>query len=94
MKEEKLSIKPLADRIIIKPNTVEDKTEGGIIIPDGQKEIPSKGVVVAVGVGFPGVEMTVKLGDTVIYAKMGGAEIELEGKTYLMMREPELYAIL
>lgn len=89
-----MNIKPLADRVVILPAPAETKTVGGIIIPDTAKEKPQKGVVVAVGNGTKDVTMTVKVGDNVLYGKYSGTEISYEGKTYLIMRESDIYAII
>jgi chaperonin GroES len=90
----KLSIKPLADRVLIEPAASEEKTSGGIIIPDTAKEKPQKGVVVAVGAGKKDEPMTLKAGDKVLYGKYAGTEINVEGKDYLIMRESDIYAII
>lgn len=89
-----LSIKPLADRVVIEPSAAETTTASGIIIPDTAKEKPQKGTVVAVGNGKKDHEMTVKVGDSVLYGKYSGTELKLEGKDYLIMREEEIYAII
>ncbi len=89
-----LSIKPLADRVVVEPAAAEEKTAGGIIIPDTAKEKPQKGTVVAVGNGKPDEPMTVKVGDTVLYGKYSGTEISIEGGDYLMMREADIFAIV
>ena len=89
-----LNIKPLADRVLVEPAEAEQKTASGIIIPDTAKEKPQKGVVVAVGNGTKDVTMTVKVGDNVLYGKYYGTEISYEGKTYLIMRESDIYAII
>ena len=90
----KLSIKPLADRVVVQPNAAETKTAGGIIIPDTAKEKPQKGKVVAVGPGKPDEPTTVKVGDEVLYGKYAGTELYLDGKDYLIMRESDLLAII
>lgn len=90
----KLKIKPLADRVIVEPMEAEQKTTGGIIIPDTAKEKPQKGVVVAVGAGKKDEPMTVKAGDTVLYGKYSGNELSIDGVTYLIMRESDIFAIL
>jgi len=90
----KLNIKPLADRVIIEPAAAEEKTAGGIIIPDTAKEKPSKGTVVAVGPGTKENPITVKNGDTVLYGKYAGTEISYEDNDYLIMRESDLVAII
>lgn len=89
-----LSIKPLADRVVVEPAAAEEKTAGGIIIPDTAKEKPQKGNVVAVGNGKPDEPMTVKVGDTVLYGKYSGTEISIDGGDYLMMRESDIFAIV
>lgn len=90
----KLTIKPLADRVVIEPAAAEKKTISGIIIPDTAKEKPQKGVVVAVGTGLPDVPLTVKVGDQVIYGKYVGTEFTIEGKDYLIMPESDIIAII
>lgn len=89
-----LNVKPLADRVIVEPAAAEQKTAGGIIIPDTAKEKPQKGKVLAVGNGKPDEPMTVKVGDTVLYGKYSGTEFSIEGKDLLIMRESDLYAII
>ena len=90
----KVNIKPLADRLLIAPAEAEQKTAGGIIIPDTAKEKPQKGTVVAVGPGKKDEPMTVKVGDTVIYGKYSGTEMQLDGENYLIMKESDIYAII
>jgi chaperonin GroES len=90
----KLNIKPLADRVLIEPAAAETTTISGIIIPDTAQEKPQKGTVVAVGKGTKDEEMTVVVGDTVLYGKYAGTELKLEGTDYLIMRESDLLAIL
>ena len=80
-----MNIRPLADRVLIKPAAAEEKTLGGIIIPDSAKEKPLKGEIVAVGNGTKDEEMVVKVGDNVLYGKYAGTEIELDGEKYLIM---------
>lgn len=89
-----MSIKPLADRVLIKPATAEEKSVGGIIIPDTAKEKPLKGEVVAVGNGTKDEDMVVKAGDNVLYGKYAGTEIELDGTVYLIMRQSDILAII
>lgn len=89
-----LNIQPIADRVLIEPAAAETKTASGIIIPDTAKEKPQKGTVVAVGKGTKDHEMTVKVGDTVLYGKYAGTELKFEGKDYLMMREDDVLAII
>ena len=90
----KLNIKPLADRVIIAPAAAEEKTAGGIIIPDTAKEKPQKGTVVAVGPGTKDNPITVKAGDAVLYGKYSGTEISYEDIDYLIMRESDIVAII
>lgn len=89
-----VNVKPLADRVLVEPAAAEEKTAGGIIIPDTAKEKPQKGIIVAVGNGKPDEPMTVKEGDTVLYGKYAGTEINIEGKDYLIMREADIFAIV
>lgn len=89
-----MNIKPLADRVLIEPATAEEKTVGGIIIPDSAKEKPLKGNVVAVGKGTKDEEMVLKAGDSVLYGKFAGTELELDGEKYLIMRQSDVLAIL
>jgi chaperonin GroES len=89
-----INIKPLADRVVVEPAPAEEKTAGGIIIPDTAKEKPQKGTVVAVGSGKKDEPMTVKVGDKVLYGKYAGTEITIDGKEYLIMRESDIYAII
>lgn len=89
-----MSIKPLADRVLIKPAAAEEKTVGGIIIPDTAKEKPLKGSVVAVGNGTKDEDMVLKAGDSVLYGKYAGTEIELDGESYLIMRQSDVLAII
>lgn len=89
-----VKVKPIADRVLVLPAPAEEKTTGGIIIPDTAKEKPQKGKVVAVGNGKKDEPMTVKVGDTVLYGKYSGTELSIEGKDYLMMREADIFAII
>lgn len=89
-----MNIKPLADRVLILPAPAEEKTIGGIIIPDTAKEKPLQGTVVAVGNGTKDEEMVLKVNDTVLYGKYSGTEIEFEGTKYLMMRQSDVLAVL
>ena len=90
----KLKIKPLADRVLVEPAQAEEKTAGGIIIPDTAKEKPQKGTVVAVGTGKKDEPMTVKVGDNVLYGKYSGTEVVVDGKTYLIMREDDIFMVI
>jgi chaperonin GroES len=87
-------MKPINDRVVIKPAQAEETTKGGIIIPDTAKEKPQRGEVVAVGPGKEGNAMTVAKGDTVLYGKYAGQEITYEGVDYLIMREDDILIIL
>ena len=89
-----MNIKPLADRVLVVPAPAEERTIGGIIIPDTAKEKPLKGEVVAVGNGTKDEDMIVKVGDTVLYGKYAGTELELDGTKYLIMRQSDILAIL
>ena len=89
-----MSIKPLADRVLIKPADAEAKTASGIIIPDSAKEKPLKGEVIAVGKGTKDEEMVLKGGDLVLYGKYAGTEIEFDDTKYLIMRQSDVLAII
>ncbi|MDZ7265820.1 MAG: co-chaperone GroES [candidate division KSB1 bacterium] len=94
-----MNIKPLADRVVIKPIEQEEKKVGGIIIPDTAKEKPMQGEVVAVGPGKISdsgqkMAMEVKKGDKVLYGKYSGTEVTVDGTDYLIMRESDILAIL
>jgi chaperonin GroES len=90
----KLKIKPLADRVLVEPAAAEEKTAGGIIIPDTAKEKPQKGTVVAVGPGKKDEPITVKIGESVLYGKYAGTEITIDGINYLIMRESDIVAVI
>ncbi|MDL2313166.1 co-chaperone GroES [Bacteroidales bacterium OttesenSCG-928-B11] len=90
----KVNIKPLADRVLVEPAEAEQKTAGGIIIPDTAKEKPQKGTVVSVGPGKKDEPMTLKEGDKVLYGKYSGTEINIDGTNYLIMKESDIYAIV
>ncbi len=94
-----MKIKPLSDRIVIKPSPAEEKTKGGIILPDTAKEKPVIGEVVAVGPGRKSddgkiVPMELKVGDKVLYGKYSGTEVTIDGQEYLIMRESDIFAIV
>lgn len=89
-----MKIQPLADRVLIQAAEVEQKTAGGIIIPDTAKEKPLTGKVLAVGGGTKDEAMVLKEGDTVLYGKYAGTEVELEGEKYLIMRQSDVLAVL
>ncbi|MBI3512334.1 MAG: co-chaperone GroES [Bacteroidetes bacterium] len=87
-------IKPLADRVVVEAAAAEEKTAGGIIIPDTAKEKPQRGKIVAVGNGKKDEPMTVKVGDSVLYGKYSGTEVQIDGKDYLIMRESDIFAVI
>jgi chaperonin GroES len=87
-------MKPINDRVVVQPADAEEKTSGGIIIPDTAKEKPQRGTVIAVGPGKKDHAMTVKKGDTVLYGKYAGQEISYEGKDYLIMREDDILVVI
>ena len=89
-----LNIKPLADRVVVKPAEAETTTKSGLIIPDTAKEKPQRGTILAVGTGKKDEPMTVKVGDTVLYGKYAGTEIAVDGTDYLIMRESDIFAIV
>jgi chaperonin GroES len=94
-----MKIKPLADRVVVKPSPAEERTKGGIILPDTAKEKPVVGEIVAVGPGKVSddgkkVPMEVKVGDKVLYGKYSGTEVTVEGEEYLIMREADIFAIV
>ncbi|HZK68140.1 MAG TPA: co-chaperone GroES [Paludibacter sp.] len=89
-----MNIKPLADRVLVQPVAAEEKTISGIIIPDSAKEKPLKGEVIAVGNGTKDEEMVVAVGNTVLYGKYAGQELEWEGVKYLIMKQSDILAII
>ena len=89
-----MKIQPLADRVLVKPAPAEEKTIGGIIIPDTATEKPLQGEVIAVGNGTKDEAMVLKAGDTVLYGKYSGTEVELDGTKYLIMRQSDVLPIL
>lgn len=86
--------KPLADRVLVETAPAEEKTKSGIIIPDTAKEKPLQGTVVAVGNGKKDEDLTVKVGDQIIYGQYSGTEITLDEKKYLIMKESDIYGII
>ncbi len=99
MTTKTLKVKPLGDRVILKPMQQEEKTKGGVILPDTAKEKPQQGEVVATGTGRildngMKVEMEVKVGDKVLYGKYSGTEIKVEGEEYLIVKESEILGIV
>ncbi|MGZ5244164.1 MAG: co-chaperone GroES [Bacteroidia bacterium] len=94
-----VSVKPLADRVLVKPADAEEKTKSGIIIPDTAKEKPMRGTVVAAGEGKVAdsgnlVKLQVKAGDEILYGKYAGTEISVDGTDYLIMRESDILAVV
>ncbi|MBR5830851.1 MAG: co-chaperone GroES [Tidjanibacter sp.] len=89
-----MSVKPLSDRVLVLPNPAEEKTAGGLFIPDTAKEIPLLGKVVAVGPGTSEVKMEVAVGDVVMYGKYAGTEIHHDGEDYLIMKQSDIMAVL
>ncbi|SHJ41607.1 co-chaperone GroES [Aquimarina spongiae] len=89
-----VNIKPLSDRVVVEPLPAETQTASGLFIPDSAQEKQQKGKVAAVGNGKKDHEMTVKVGDTVLYGKYAGTELKLDGKDYLIMREDDILAIV
>jgi chaperonin GroES len=90
----KLNVSPLHDRVIVRPAKAEEKTAGGIIIPDTAKEKPQRGTVVAAGPGKKDEPVSVKAGDSVLYGKYAGTEIQIEGEDLLILRESDILAVL
>jgi chaperonin GroES len=90
----KINIKPLADRVLVKPLPAEKTTASGLIIPDSAKEKQQKGTVIAIGNGLKDEPMTVKIGDVVLFGKYAGTELIVEGTEYLIMRESDILAIV
>ena len=95
----KINLKPLADRVIVKPSEAEETTKGGIILPDTAKEKPIEGSVVAVGQGKVSEDgkvtaLVVKVGDKVLYGKYSGTEVSIDGEEYLIMRESDIFGII
>ncbi len=92
-------IQPLGDRVVVKPMAAEEKTKGGIILPDTAQEKPIEGTIVAVGTGRvtdegKEIKMNVKTGDKVLYGKYSGNEVSIDGEEYLIMRESDIYGIV
>lgn len=98
-KEKKVSVRPLDDRVLIKPLEAENRTAGGIVLPDTAKEKPQKGTVIAVGPGRlledgKRGEMAVKAGDTVLFGRYSGSEVTIDGEEHQIMRETDILAIV
>ena len=89
-----MNVKPLSDRVLILPNPAEEKTAGGLYIPDTAKEKPLTGKVVAVGPGTSEVKMEVAVGDTVLYGKYSGTEVHFDGEDYLIMKQADIMAVI
>ena len=94
-----MNLKPLGDRVIVKPKAPEEKTKGGIILPDTAQEKPMEGEIIAVGPGRvtdegKKVNMELKTGDKVLYGKYSGTEVKIDDQEYLIMRETDIYAII
>ena len=92
-------IKPLEDRVVVKPSTEEERTKGGIVLPDTAKERPQEGEVMAVGPGRlldsgERAPMDVKVGDKVIFAKYGGTEIKIDGEEYIILRQSDILGVI
>jgi chaperonin GroES len=100
MAEKKLNMRPLADRVIVEPLEGEEKTASGLLLPETAKEKPQEGLIVAIGPGRwdedgkKRVEMEVKLGDKVVFAKYSGSEIKLDDKKYLILSEKDILAVV
>ncbi|MCR9251630.1 MAG: co-chaperone GroES [bacterium] len=90
----KVNFKPLADRVLVEPAAAEEKTASGIIIPDSAKEKPQRGEIVAIGTGKKDEPLNVKVGDTVLYGKYSGTEVNIEGTDYLIMKESDIYGVV
>jgi len=93
-----MKIRPLGDKVVVKASTAEERTSGGIVLPDAAREKPQQGTVVAVGTGRllesgERAAMSVKVGDTVIYSKYGGNEVKLDGEEYLILDQESIYAV-
>jgi chaperonin GroES len=94
MNNEKINLKPLSDRVLIKPHNPETKTASGLIIPDSAKGKPMKGQVVSIGNGKLGQEMTVQVGDTVLYDVNYATEIKHNGDSFLILKESDIFLII
>ena len=89
-----MNVKPLSDRVLVKPNPAEEMTASGLIIPDTAKEKPLAGEVVAVGPGTSEIKMEVAVGDEVLYGKYAGTELHIDGEDYLMMKQSDIMAVV
>ena len=90
----KITIKPLSDRVVVKPIEVEKKTAAGIILPDANKEKPQEGIVINVGPGKKDEPMTLKENDHILFSKYGGTEYKMGDETFIIMRESDVYAVI
>lgn len=89
-----MKIRPLADRVLIRPTVAEEVTVSGIIIPDSAKEKPLRGEIIAAGTGSKDEEMILKTGDNVLYGKYAGTEIDVDGEKLLIMRQSDVLAVV
>ena len=87
-------MKPINDRVVIKPSEAEEKSAGGIILPENAKEKPQRGVVIAVGPGKEDIQMTVQVDDVVLYGKYAGQEVHIDGEDYIVMREDDILVVV
>ncbi len=99
MAKKKIKVEPLDDRVMILPLEAEEKTDGGIVLPDTAKEKPQKGEVVAVGTGKllddgSRAKMSLKVGDIVLFGKYSGTEVKIDGEDYSIMRESDVLAVV
>ncbi|BDS13270.1 co-chaperone GroES [Aureispira anguillae] len=94
LKNKQLTMRPINDRVLVKPAAAEETTKGGIIIPDTAKEKPQRGTVIAVGPGKEDRAMTVKIDDVVLYGKYSGQEVSHNGEDFLIMKEDDILLIL
>lgn len=90
----KVAFKPINDRVVVKPLPAEERTKGGIIIPDTAKEKPQQGEVIAIGPGKEGAQLNISIGDRVLYGKYAGQELNYDGEDYLIMREDDILVVL
>ena len=92
------NLKPLGDRVVVKPKEAEDKTDSGLYIPDSAKEKPQQGTVVSVGPGRTEngnkIDMTLSEGDEILYGKYAGTDVTLDGEEYLIMRESDIFGVV
>jgi len=89
-----MNLKPLDDRVVVEPLSAEEKTAGGIVLPDAAKEKPQRGIVIAAGPGKKDEPMTVKTGNVVMYGQYSGTEIKIDGKSFLIMKEADIYGVI